>query len=65
MAISADRFEFHGMHLVELDGKLYADCLSFSHSIDASDEVAIKLEGNDHVAMHTLRRLSTKEMHSS
>lgn len=55
--ISADRFEFLGMHLVELDGKLYADCLSFSHSIDATDEVTIKLEGNDHVAMHTFAQV--------
>ena len=56
-AIRADRFEFHGMHLVELDGKLYADCLSFSLSIDASHEVDIKLEGNDHVAMHTIAQV--------
>lgn len=56
-SISVDRFEFHGMHLVELDGKLYADCLSFLTSIDASDEVDIKLEGNDHVAMHTFAQV--------
>jgi hypothetical protein len=55
--ICTDRFEFHGMHLVELDGKLHADYLSLSHSIDALKEVAIKLEDNDDVAMHTFAQV--------
>ena len=60
--IRVDRFEFHGMYLVELDGKLYADCLRISHSIDALNEVAIKMEFNDHdhVAMHTFAQVVQK-----
>ena len=56
-SVSADRFEIHGMHLVELDGKLYADCLSFSNIImDASGEVEFVGE-LDHVAMHTFAQV--------
>ena len=49
--ISADRFEYFFMHLVELDGKLYADCMSFN----GFSKKTIKLEG--HVAMHTFAQI--------
>ena len=56
-SVSADRFEIHGMHLVELDGKLYADCLRLSNIImDASGEVEFVGE-LDHVAMHTFAQV--------